>query len=185
MRTQSLPAAIGRTVTWAGLAAGCGGAGSFAALALIHKHSAPAIPAGAVTAAAAVNAAASAVKTLTGVINAISSLLTALIRAGRREGNRHRRRVRADLARAGIAPRKTPQAAEMQRILAVNPDLPKDRRPVDETLINSTQPPAPSPANLAPPSTVPATVRRTQERRQQGRPHPLRPVTLQQRAAEE
>jgi hypothetical protein len=137
MSPQSLPAALGSTATRAGLAACCGGAGSLAALALAHdKANAPAIAAGAVTAAVAVNAAAAAVKSLAGAIEAIGSLLTALIRArADAKATIINARVRAELARAGLDPAKTPQAAEMQRLLSVNPDLPKDRRLADETLV--------------------------------------------------
>jgi hypothetical protein len=137
MSPQSLPATLGSTVTRAGLAACCGGAGSLAALALVHdKASAPAMAAGAVTAAFAVNAAASALKSLSSAIEAVGSLLTALIRArADAKATIIHARVRADLARAGLDPGKTPQAAEMQRLLSVNADLPKDRRPADETLI--------------------------------------------------
>ena len=137
MNPQPLPAALGTTVTRVGVAACCGGAGSLAALALAHdKATAPAIAAGAVTAAFAVNAAASAFKSLASAIEAMSSLLTALIRArADAKATIINARVRADLARAGLDPAKTPQAAEMQRLLSVNPDLPKDRRLADETLI--------------------------------------------------
>jgi hypothetical protein len=92
--------------------------------------------AGAVTAALAVNAVASAFKSLAGSIEAVSNLLTALIRArADAKATIINAKVRADLARAGLDPAKTPQAAEMQRVLSVNPDLPKDRRLADETLI--------------------------------------------------
>ena len=137
MSPQSMPAALGSSVTRVGLAICCGGAGSLAALAITHdKPTAPAIAAGAVTAAFAVNAAASAFKSLASAIEAIGNLLTALIRArADAKATIINARVRADLARAGLDPAKTSQAAEMQRILSVNPDLPKDRRLADETLI--------------------------------------------------
>jgi hypothetical protein len=144
---QSLPPVFGRTalgsavsgsttfgsiLARAGLAAGCGGAGSLAALALVHKVGAPAAGAGAVSAAFAV----SAFKSLSGAIEAVGNLLTACIRArADAKATVINAKVRAELARAGLDPDKTPQAAEMQRALSVNPDLPKDRRPADETLI--------------------------------------------------
>jgi hypothetical protein len=132
MNTQSLPAAVGSTVTRVGLAAGCGGAGSLATLALVHKVGTPAVAAGVVTAAIA----SSAFKSLSGAIEAMGNLLTALIRArADAKATIINAKVRAELARAGLDPGKTPQAAEMQRALSVNPDLPKDRRPADETLI--------------------------------------------------
>jgi hypothetical protein len=132
MNRQSLPAVLGGTVTRAGFAAGCGGAGSLAALAFVHRLGAPAVAAGAVTAAFA----ASAVKSLSGAIEAVGNLLTALIRVrADAKATVINAKLRADLARAGLDPGRTSQAAEMQRVLAVNPDLPKDRRPADETLI--------------------------------------------------
>jgi hypothetical protein len=168
--TQSLPSSIGSTVTRAGLAAGCGGAGSLAALAVIHKHSAPAVAAGAVTAAFAVSAAASAVRSLAGAINAIGSLLSTVIRArADAKATIIHAKVRAELARAGLDPNKTTQAAEMQRILSVNPALPRDRRPADETLIklHGTTPPAPPAANQAPTTRQGG---KSEGRCQQGRP---------------
>jgi hypothetical protein len=137
MSPQSLPTSLGSTLTRAGLAVCCGGVGSLAALALAHgRASGSAIAAGAVTAAVTVNAAASAFKSLADAIEAIGNLLTALIRArADAKATIINARVRADLARAGLDPAKTPQAAEMQRLLSVNPDLPKDRRVADETLI--------------------------------------------------
>jgi hypothetical protein len=132
MNAQSLPAALGSTVTRACLAVGFGGAGSLAALALVHRVGAPAVAAGAVTAAFA----ASVFKSLSGAIEAAGNLLTALIRArADAKATVINAKVRAELARAGLDPGKTLQAAEMQRALSVNPDLPKDRRPADETLI--------------------------------------------------
>jgi hypothetical protein len=137
MSPQSLPTSLGSTLTRAGLAACCGGAGSLAALTLGHdRASGSAIAAGAVTAAVAVNAAASAFKSLADAIEAVGNLLAALIRArADAKATIINARVRADLARAGLDPAKTSQAAEMQRLLSVNPDLPKDRRVADETLI--------------------------------------------------
>ena len=124
--------ALGRIVTGAGLAAGCGGAGSLATLALLHKIGAPVIAAGAVTSAFA----ASALRSLASAIEAVGALLTSLIRTrADAKATLINARVRAELARAGLDPGKTPQAAEMQRALSVNPDLPRDRRPADETLI--------------------------------------------------
>ena len=132
MNTQSLPAAFGRTVTRACLAASCGGAGSLAALALVHKIGAPVVAVGAVTSAFA----ASAAKSLSAAIEAVGTLLTSLVRArADAKATLINAKVRAELARAGLDPGKTPQAAEMQRALSVNPDLPKDRRPADETLL--------------------------------------------------
>lgn len=81
MNPQSLPAALGSSATRICLAAGCGAAGSVAALTLMHKTSTPVLAAGAVTAALAVNAAASAFRSLPGIIDAINSLITAFIRA--------------------------------------------------------------------------------------------------------
>lgn len=111
-----------------------GGTGSLAALALLHKAGATALAAGAVTAVTAM--AASALTSLSDVIEAVGNLLTALIRArADAKATVIQAKIRAELARAGLDPGKTPQAAEMQRALSINPDLPRDRRPADETLI--------------------------------------------------
>jgi hypothetical protein len=135
MSRHSRAAAIGSTVTRAGLAAGCGGAGSLAALALAHKAGAPALAAGAAV-AVALNAAASACTLASGTAGSLSGLLAALIRArADAQATVIMAKVRAELARAGLDPARAPQAAEMQRALAVNPDLPRDRRPADETLL--------------------------------------------------
>jgi hypothetical protein len=129
---QTLPAALGSIAARGGLAVGCGGAGSLAALALAQDVGAPAVAAGAVGVALAM----SAVKSLAGVIDALANLLTGFIRArADAKATVISARVRADLARAGLDPEKTQQAAEMQRALSVNPDLPKDRRLADEALI--------------------------------------------------
>jgi hypothetical protein len=132
MNTQPMTVAFGKTVTRACLAAGCGGAGSLAALALVHRIGAPVLAVGAVTSAFA----ASAAKSLSAAIEAVGIVLTSLIRArADAKATVINAKVRAELARAGLDPGKAPQAAEMQRVLSVNPDLPKDRRPADETLI--------------------------------------------------
>ncbi len=132
MNPQSLPAAIGRTVTRASLAAGCGEAVSLAALAVVHRVGVPVVAAGAVTSALA----ASAFRSVSGAIEALANALTALTRArADAKATVINAKVRAQLAIAGLDPDKTSQAAEMQRALSVNPDLPKDRRPADETLI--------------------------------------------------
>jgi hypothetical protein len=108
MNRQSLPAVLGGTVvTRAGCAAGCGGAGSLAALAFVHRLGAPAVAAGAVTAAVA----ASAVKSLSGAIEAVGNLLTALIRVrADAKATVINAKLRADLARAGLDPGRTSTA---------------------------------------------------------------------------
>jgi hypothetical protein len=136
MRPPQLPAALGSIATRIGLTVGGGGAGTLAMLALTHKPGTTAIAAGAATVAFAANVAESAGKALPGIIAAISNLLTARIRA--RADARATvilATTRAELAKAGLDPGKAAQAAEMQRLLSLNPDLPKDRRPADGTLI--------------------------------------------------
>jgi hypothetical protein len=136
MNPQTLPAFLGSTAARVGLATGCGTAGSLTTLAITHRAVTPAIAAGAVTAALAVNGAGSAFSALPRTIEAISNLLTAFIRArADAKATIIHAKVRAELARAGLQPGKTHQAVEMQRLLPVNPDLPHDRRPSDETLI--------------------------------------------------
>lgn len=136
MRPPSLPASAGSTVTRIALTAGGGGAGSLAALALVHKPGTTAVAAAAVSVALAANAADSATKALPAIIEAVGNLLTARIRAkADAKATIILAKTRDELARAGLDSGKTAQAAEMQRCLTSNPDLPKDRRPTDETLI--------------------------------------------------
>lgn len=136
MRPPLRPATLGSIATRIGLTVGGGGAGTLATLALMHRPGTTAIAAAAVTVAFAANVAESACKALPGIIAAISDLLTARIRArADAKATIILATTRAELARAGLDPGKTVQAAEMQRLLSVNPDLPKGRRPTDETLI--------------------------------------------------
>jgi hypothetical protein len=137
MRPPRLPSALGSLATRIGLTVGGGGgAGTLAALALMHRPGTTVLAAGAATAALAAHAAESASKTLPGIITAISNLLTARTRArADAKATIILATTRADLARAGLDPSQTAQAAEMQRWLSANPDMPKDRRPTDETLI--------------------------------------------------
>jgi hypothetical protein len=136
MRPPQLPSALGSIATRIGLTVGGGGAGTLATLALIHRPDTTAIATGTATAAFAAHVTKSASKTLPGIITAISNLLTARIRArADAKATIILATTRAELARAGLDPSKTAQAAEMQRLLSINPDLPKDRRPTDETLI--------------------------------------------------
>jgi len=136
MRPPSLPATFGSIATRVGLTAGGGGAGSLATLALVHNPSTTAVAAAAVIAALAANAAESTCKALPAIITATSNLQTARLRArADAEATVTLATVRADLARAGMEPGKAAQAAEMLRVLCMNPDLAKDRRPADETLV--------------------------------------------------
>jgi hypothetical protein len=137
MRSPQSPSALGRTAARIGLTAGSGGAGTLAALALAHRAGATAIAAGAVSVALAAQVAESAGRTLPGIIAAISNLLTSCIRArADAKATVIHAKTRAELAKAGLDPSQpTSSAAEMQRMLALNPDLSKDRRPADETLI--------------------------------------------------
>jgi glycine/D-amino acid oxidase-like deaminating enzyme len=136
MRPPQLPSTLGSIATRIGLTIGGGGAGSLAALALIHRHGTTAVAAGAVTVAFAAHVAESASKTLPAIITAISNLLSARTRArADAKATIILATTRAELAQAGLDPNQTAQAAEMQRQLSANPDLPKDRRPTDETLI--------------------------------------------------
>jgi hypothetical protein len=136
MRPPQLPPALGNIATRIGLTIGGGGAGTLAALALIHNPGTTELAAGAATMVFAAHAAESASKTLPSIIAAVSNLLVARIRA-KADGKATIiiATTRAELARAGLDPSHTAQAAEMQRLLSVNPDLPKDRRPTDETLV--------------------------------------------------
>lgn len=136
MRPVSVPASLGSTAARIGLTVGGGGAGSLATLALVHMPSTTEIAAAAVSVALAANAGDSAARALPAIIEAVSNLLTARIRAkADAEATIILAHSRDDLARAGLDPAKTAQAAEMQRCMTANPDLPQDRRPSDETLI--------------------------------------------------
>jgi hypothetical protein len=136
MRPLRLPSALGSILTRAGLTVGGGGAGSLATLALIHRPDTTAIAAGAAIAALAANVAESAGNALPGVISAISNLLTGCIRArADAKSTNINAATRAKIAEAGLDPSKTASAAEMLRAMSGNPDLPKDRRPTDETLV--------------------------------------------------
>jgi hypothetical protein len=136
MRPPRLPPAVGSIAPKIGLTVGGGGAGSLAALALVHKPGTTAIAAAGVGVAFAANAAESASRSLPTIIDAISNLLTARIRArADAKATIILVTVRAELARAGLDPGKSIQAAEMQRALGMNPDLPGDRRPSDEAFI--------------------------------------------------
>ena len=136
MRPLRLPSALGSILTRVGLTVGGGGAGSLATLAVIHRPDTTAIAAGAAIAALAANVAESAGNALPGIITAISNLLTGCIRArADAKSTNINAATRAKIAEAGLDPSKTASAAEMLRAMSGNPDLPKNRRPTDETLI--------------------------------------------------
>lgn len=136
MRPSRLPSWPGSIPTRVGLTVGGGGAGSLATLALIHKPDTPAIAAGAAIAALAVHAAGSVSNALPGIIAATGNLLTGCIRArADAKSTNTGARTRAQIALSGLDPSKTASAAEMLRAMSGNPDLPKARRPTDETLV--------------------------------------------------
>jgi hypothetical protein len=133
---RRLPSSLAGAATRIALTAGTGGAGSLAALALVHSSGTVAVAAGAAAGAVAARAAGSAGKALPGIIEAVSNLITARIRAkADAQATVLLASTRASLAQAGLDPGKTAQAAEMQRQLTANPDLPEGRRPADETLL--------------------------------------------------
>jgi hypothetical protein len=180
MHPPRLPSTLGSIATRIGVAAGGGGAGTLVTLALVHRPTTTAIAAGAATAAIAAHASESACKALPAIITAISNLLTARTRTrADAKATIILARTRADLAKAGLDPGQTAAAAEMQRLLIMNPDLPKDRRPTDETLLklqathrarNSTTETGAGPDS---PGNGPRTPQGTRKRG----PHPLRHVT--------
>jgi hypothetical protein len=136
MRPPSLPTTLGSTPARVGLTIGSGGAGSLAALAFVHNPTATTLAAAAVTAALAANAAESACAGLPGIITAISNLLTLRIRAkADAKATLIFAAARADLARSGLDPGSSAHAADMLRFLCLNPDLPENRRPADETFL--------------------------------------------------
>lgn len=116
------------------LAAACAVAGPLTVLATGSRTGVPAVTAAAVT-AAAVNARA-ALSPLAAVVEAVSRLLTAVIRArADAKATVIHAKTHAELARAGLGPGMAPRAAAMQRALSANPDLPRNRRPTDETIL--------------------------------------------------
>jgi hypothetical protein len=118
-----------------GLTLGGGGLGSLGTLAVVHKPSMTAVAAAAAIAALAATAIDSVGKALPKIIGATSSLIIGLIRVhADARATIIRAKVRAELARAGMEPGKSAQAAEMMRQLSIDADLPEYRRPSDETL---------------------------------------------------
>jgi hypothetical protein len=135
MRMQSLPAcrALAARLSWA---LGAGGAGSLAVLILARRPSATRMAVVAVAVAVAATLIESVCRALPRVITATSNLMTARTRAKADAGATSTlASARAELARAGLDPAKTAPAAEMLRLLCLDPDLPKDRRPADNTLV--------------------------------------------------
>jgi hypothetical protein len=131
-----LPSGLRSIPTRIGLTVGGGGVGSLATLALIHRPDTTVIAAGAAIATLAAHLAGSVGNALPGIITAISNLLTSRIRAkADAESTNTSATTRSQIALAGLDPVKTAAAAEMLRAMSGNPDLPRERRPTDETLI--------------------------------------------------
>lgn len=118
-----------------GLTIGGGSAGTFAVLAFAHRPGMAVLAAAAAGTAIIANAIESICRVLPDTINAIRDLLTARTRA-RADAKKTimMTKLRAELARSGIDSSKTAQAAEMLWFLAIDPDMPEDRRLNDEML---------------------------------------------------
>jgi hypothetical protein len=113
-----------------------------ATLAVIHKPNMTTIGAAAVVVAVAVNAVESIFKALLEIIKTVSACKVAHISAkAEAETMIMRAQTRTALAQAGTEPGKLAQAAEMLRLLPIDPDLPQGRRLNDQALARLLAPP--------------------------------------------
>jgi hypothetical protein len=154
MTSPSTPAPHHPIATRIALALGGGGAGWLGTLAFAHKPSTTALAAAAAGAALIINAASSAGRALPEIIRALGDRKTARIRAtADAQTQVLRAQARIQLAQAGIDPEKFPQAAEMVRLLAIDPDMPPDgRRLNDDSLARLLTPPRPRSTSTKPPN---------------------------------
>jgi hypothetical protein len=143
MTSPSTPASHHPITTRIALALGGGGAGWFGTLAFAHKPSTTALAAAAAGAALIINVASSAGRALPEIIRALSDRTTARIKAtADAQTQVLRAQARIQLAHDGTDPEKFPQAAEMIRLLAIDPDTPPDgRRLNDDALARLLTPP--------------------------------------------
>jgi hypothetical protein len=128
-----------------GLTLGGGGAGWLVMHAVVHKPSMTAAAAVAATVALAANAGALICRTLPEIIKARSDRETARIRAtAEAQTMVMRAQVRTALAQAGIEPGNQAPAAEMMRLLAIDPDMsPDGHRLNDDALARLLSAPRP------------------------------------------
>jgi hypothetical protein len=143
MTSPSTPASHPAITTRLALALGGGGAGWLGTLAFTHKPSTTAQAAAAASAALLINALSCAGRALPELIRALSDRTTARIKATA-EAETHvlRTQARIKLAHDGTDPEKFTQAAEMIRLLAIDPDTPPDgRRLNDDALTRLLAPP--------------------------------------------
>jgi hypothetical protein len=135
MTSPSTPAPHHPITTRLALALGGGGTGLVGMLAFVHKPSTAALAAGAAGAALVTNVISSAGRALPEIIRALSDRKTARIQAtADAQTQVLRTQARIQLAHDGTDPEKFPQAAEMLRLLAIDPDLPEGRRLNDDAL---------------------------------------------------
>ena len=133
MASPSTSASLQTFASRIGLTVGGGGAGWLGILAFAHKPSMTALAAVAAGVALAVNAGASICKAFPEIIRALSDRKTARIRATvEAEILVMRVRARIELARAGLEPDKFAQAAEMLRLLSIDPDMSPDGRRLND-----------------------------------------------------
>ncbi len=133
MASPSTPASPQTFASRIGLTVCGGGAGWLATLAFAHKPSTTALAAVAAGVALAVNAGASICKALPEIIRALSDRNTARIMAtAEAEILVMRARARIEFARAGLEPDKFVQAAEMLRLLSIDPDMSPDGRRLND-----------------------------------------------------
>jgi hypothetical protein len=132
MTSPSTPASHHTMTTRLALALG-GGAGWLGTLAFAHKPSTTALAAAAASAALLINAISSAGHALPEIIRALSDRKIARIKAGAdAETQVLRVRARIRLAEDGTDPERFPQAAEMLRLLAIDPDMSPDGRRLND-----------------------------------------------------
>jgi D-serine deaminase-like pyridoxal phosphate-dependent protein len=145
MTSPSTPASRHSITTRLALAIGGGGAGWLGTLAFTHQPSTTALAAAAAGAVLIINAVSSAGRALPGIIRALSDRKTARIKAtADAETQVMRAQARIKLAQDGIDPDKFPQAAELIRLLSIDPDMPPDGHRLNDDalarLLTATRP---------------------------------------------
>jgi hypothetical protein len=120
-------------ITRIALAIGGGGMGWLGTLAFAHKPSTSALAAAAACAALIINAISSVGRACPEIIRALSDRKTARIKAKADAKTQVlRTQARIKLSEDGIDPDKFPQAAELIRLLSIDPDMPPDGRRLND-----------------------------------------------------
>jgi len=155
------PESIGEIIRRIGVPAGSGGAGLLGGFALAHNAVA------AVVTALGLACAVSVAKIFESIYRQRAKILEVkgkakadcIKAASEAAALLKRTDVQADLLRSGLEPGKTEPAGEMLRYLAINPDLPEDRRLNDEALAKLLTPPRTKNGGAQPDSGSPGVVR--------------------------